>query len=265
MESKAPQLLKKIWRNEVYRRALSNYMIKGYMLRDRRYTLAAIDKIVRGDLTDVQMLKLIVDIVGINPCHESRPVDRARERTRMIKSLTTGLRVHRYLDYGCGDGTITQQIGKCFDLPRGNVIGIDVHHTDNPNITFLGTTINNNYPADGSIDLITAFVSLHHISDLDNALSRIYRWLRPGGLLIIREHDCGGDDSLRDYLNLIHAYLSVREYGDCDTDALYAGIKYRSFYEWDRILSSVGFSRVRHETYRTHNPQKLYYASYMKK
>lgn len=45
---------------------------------------------------------------------------------------------------------------------------------------------------DNSVDLILCFIGLHHIplEKIDNFISSIYRILRPGGVFLLRDHDC---------------------------------------------------------------------------
>ena len=62
---------------------------------------------------------------------------------------------------------------------------------------------------------MTAFVTFHHISQLKQTLDELVRILRPGGYLILREHDCKSEQSLSaKYLNVIHAIIISARVGE---------------------------------------------------
>lgn len=95
--------------------------------------------------------------------------------------------ISRYLDYGTGDGTVADAIGKVIGA---HTRGVDVFHMDRP----IPTTVireGDTLPSEWSnrFHLITAFVVLHHVKDQEHALRELYRVLAPGGILIMREHD----------------------------------------------------------------------------
>lgn len=99
-----------------------------------------------------------------------------------------------YLDIGCFDGNITNAIGNYFRLSPLQVYGVDIvdFPNMNSNITFNqydGITL----PfSNDSFDLVTCLMTLHHIPEenLCKLLTEIHRVMRPGGIIIIREHDC---------------------------------------------------------------------------
>ena len=74
---------------------------------------------------------------------------------------------------------------------------------------------------DASCDVILALMSLHHIPNKRLMLDEIKRILKPGGLFIIREHDCVSN-GLGLVLDVVHGFYSMvwanpREMEDFDT------------------------------------------------
>lgn len=139
---------------------------------------------------------------------------------------------------------------------------------------------------DRSVDLITSFVTFHHIGDVHGTLNELARILRPGGYLIIREHDCGNEASLsKKYLNFVHAIMMIAGVGEFGGAAVCDGqkgweeekmeivkyaktIHYRSCVEWEKELGRVGFvlrGTLWYGQDGANNPQKLFYGVYQLK
>ncbi len=150
------------------------------------------------------------------------------------------------------------------------------------------------YLDDSRVDLITCFVTLHHVPQLKPILSELVRILRPGGYLILREHDCKKARTLlAKYLNFVHAFMMIARVGefshvcsnhinqtqdesddDSESDTTdweqqksdiikyTSSIQYRTRCEWQKELESVGFRLKATFQYDLPNPQELYYAIY---
>ncbi|HEX5493889.1 MAG TPA: methyltransferase domain-containing protein [Mycobacteriales bacterium] len=113
--------------------------------------------------------------------------------------LTAGSRV---LDLGCGAGVPCTRIL----ADRHHVLGVDMsarqlelarEHV--PAATFQRAEMTTlDFPA-GSWDAVTAFYSLTHLPRAEQAalITRIARWLRPGGLLLATFSVAGGQDSVQ--------------------------------------------------------------------
>ena len=128
-------------------------------------------------------------------------------------------------------------------------------------------------------------------------LSELVRILRPGGYLIIREHDCRKERSLQaKYLNFIHAFMMIARVGEfgylsnnrnsegqneayggenhtmdwqeqkCDIIKYTSTIQYRIRDEWTDKLVHAGFHHkitLEYDPKKSRgNPQALYYAVY---
>lgn len=131
------------------------------------------------------------------------------------------------------------------------------------------------------------FVTLHHVPDLTKTINELARALRPGGFLIIREHNCETQYSVvPKYLNFVHAIMMIAKVGefahmpDESTDENHEdqwkkqkknileytkSNQYRTKSQWDREFSRVGFAplvKLDYDVSRTPNPQHLFYGLY---
>jgi len=103
----------------------------------------------------------------------------------------------KYLDISCGDCNTTHYLGDLLGISKENIHGIDFkkwgQYTDknrNTDITmkyYIQSEGKLPYK-DNEFDLISTFMVLHHIPNLDNTLSEISRILSKGGYFMIREH-----------------------------------------------------------------------------
>ena len=100
-----------------------------------------------------------------------------------------------YLDIGCGDGKKTDIFASAFDIAKKNINGTDINtwgpYSNDKKFSFKFKEIINgklDYN-DKTFDIITIFLTLHHIENIDLMLNEIYRILKKNGTLIIIEHD----------------------------------------------------------------------------
>ena len=150
---------------------------------------------------------------------------------------------------------------------------------------------------DNRVDLITCLVTLHHVSQINLILLELARILRPGGYLILREHDCKRERSFTaKYLNFIHAFMMIArvgEFADASANHLHQNectsnddpesdtsdwvkqkadvirytnsIQYRTRGEWHQELDRVGFrlkAIIDYDINIASNPQEVFYAVY---
>ncbi|MDD4930919.1 MAG: methyltransferase domain-containing protein [Candidatus Colwellbacteria bacterium] len=84
----------------------------------------------------------------------------------------------------------------------------------------------------GYFSIITAFMVLHNVSDIEDRLSEIHRILKPGGLFIMREYDSG--TQCQKVVSDIDKILTDR-----------TTIKHQSFYmsseDWNKLMYTNGF------------------------
>lgn len=189
-----------------------------------------------------------------------RGVYRAQEIAPFVGGVVT-----RYLDFGCGDRTITEAVGRYYGLDRGAIIGVDLFDSGAAGSLFYHTTAE--IPS-GTIDLITAFVSLHHVQDQQAQIAEFARLLAPNGTIVIREHDLAKDmhELMFDYLQHIHIVAAVWDTEGALADIL-RGATYRSQYEWTELFAYAGLEQIalKRPDPKVANPQGLYYASYAAK
>lgn len=210
------------------------------------------------------------------------PVDgRAQNRIRDVrKLLPLDLRVRCLLDFGCAEGSITAQLAAAFHVPPASAHGCDVRDVRTKRgFTFTVLRSPDLPYADASVDLVTALMALHHVpeEDVRTSLRELARVMRPGAVLVIREHHCDPPD-LGLFLDIMHGLYALvwddpPEWPDfLDT---YQAC-YRTREEWTRLIEGAGLRRMtggpRGWMYAmgsesedaSRNPFKFYYAAYEK-
>jgi len=162
----------------------------------------------------------------------------------------------RYLDLGAHDGSITLEVSDEFGFDKKNVYALDVKPTSKVVNEFDGVNL---FYADKFFYLVSFYQVLHHVRDL-RLLEDVSRCTKPGGYLIIREHNKPNNDDNGAFLKLVeleHAIYDVVILEDYDTynefiDSYFA--RYKSKYEWSKILDNHGFKFVRNQDVRTPLP-----------
>ncbi len=108
----------------------------------------------------------------------------------------------RLLDFGCGPGTITVDLGEILQ-PGGSVVGIDfsedviaearanAEKSGSTNVTFDTRSIYETGFEDAEFDVAFAHQVLQHLSDPVAALVEVKRVIKPGGICAVREVDWG--------------------------------------------------------------------------
>ncbi len=158
------------------------------------------------------------------------------------------------LDVGCAEGSLTAAIGRALGLPAQAAVGCDVAPAPAPppvGFTYWRGRAEALPFEDGQFQVVSCIMSLHHFADLDQALSEIRRVLAPGGLVLVREHDCP-DAHFAVFLDFVHCFYAAvegevtlrGEQADADFDAARGQVvsgRYRSLAEWDAVLRRAGF------------------------
>jgi len=159
--------------------------------------------------------------------------------------------ITNYLDIGCGDCMQTKVLGNAIDLPDGSIYGADLSHWGAYNnekrnkvgINIIGLKTDGILPFESeSFCLISAFMVLHHVEQLDTLLSEIARVLKPNGYFFIKEHDAM---TAIDYMlcDIEHAMYDVVKRNDLSYFDTYYG-DYYDWLEWDYILEKYGLKYV---------------------
>jgi len=108
--------------------------------------------------------------------------------------------------------------------------------------------------ADGSLDLVTYFIGLHHCprERLGAYVASVHRVLRPGGHFVLRDHDAGTEERRR-FCALVHtvfnAGLGVPWETDREELRLFEGIDF-----WVDAVSRQGFRDTGRRLLQDHDP-----------
>lgn len=144
-----------------------------------------------------------------------------------------------YLDYGCNNGNITKSMSRFFNLDPTDVYGMDVLYwsgkKNDCGVNMIYRDIENPHidVEDNFFDLITVFHTLHHCKHNDIIAKELVRILKPGGRLILREHNLDKEITTA-YLDLEHLKFEVNENKGHELEEYYS--HYRSEAEWYRII-----------------------------
>lgn len=217
-------------------------------------------------LTDYEIYQRYMDYMKNDMIPKTEDVekafDRGENRSKLIqgslsmarvKDKTILDKVETYLDYGCGDGEITRSVQKKLGLDPKNVHCSDIkQYPSLVNMQFIKSEYGSPLKLeDNTMDLITSHMVLHHIDDkyLEYVLRDLYRIMKPGGVLLIREHDAptnlNENQSFHKVIDVTHDvydYVIEAEMSWKDKDDYYA--KYRpvnGMNGWDETISRVGF------------------------
>eukprot|EP00939_MAST-03C_sp_MAST-3C-sp1_P000418 g418.t1 len=118
---------------------------------------------------------------------------RYSKRIREISAiLPRDFRPRKYLDVGCAEGSITAPLGAHYKLEPSAIVGCDIRDIPTADGMLFEKYDGENLTTheDGSLDLVTMIMALHHVRNPTKLLTEVVRVLRPGGFLVIREHDC---------------------------------------------------------------------------
>jgi SAM-dependent methyltransferase len=263
--------IKYLWKNDYYRDRIIKYIMK-YVRTDRVKVYSDIYSIIRSSITDMhddvhvykELFNYLNKISGIN---NDSDIDRPKERSMAIKSILYQVElvlgetyISSYIDIGSGTGTITDCVGSSLNIP--NTYSSDIVLPQIPGDNFLHIEDGKIPLPDNSIDLVTCFVVLHHVNDLNKFFKEITRIMRKNGIFIIREHNVT-NPIMRIFLDVIHS-ISCIVHNNEDIDKFYSeyDVFFQSMKNWDAIINMAGFKKICDITYTMENPQMLYYAAY---
>jgi len=196
-------------------------------------------------------------IYPLRPQHAPNHHNYGRSMSRVgeIRDLITysGINKHDklvYLDFGCNTGAITTEI--CSQLfPGQECYGVDIlpsSDVDNKNYTYIQIDEKNAMIplSDNSVDIITSLMVLHHVDDSIKYIREISRILKPGGILILKEHDIDGelDADGKVFLDILHGLYSSAwaTYGNKENPnhCINYFANYKKKEDWTSMLKDFG-------------------------
>lgn len=181
--------------------------------------------------------------------------NRETERVKSVKDLIGSNVISTYLDVGCGDGKITKEIVTAFKTIKTYYMTDVLWYNDDEHYFITNyDNISDSYAhiPDGSLDLITLFVSLHHISKISELLDVLKIKLSPNGIIFIREHNVI-NSNVATYLEILHK-IQPDDYPSF----------FRSRETINALFSSKGFVSSGYSEYNMDiNPQKLYHETFV--
>ena len=188
---------------------------------------------------------------------EARKKGRARSRQADLEKDLKKYAgtVDRYLDIGCAEGDLTEVIADLLKVPPEGTYGCDLSAEAPENFsegaTYLQASVEALPFPDDHFGAVSCIMSLHHFPDVPRALIEIRRVLKPGGLMIIREHD-SNSPAFAVFLDFVHYVytillkdeISIRPCcsdSDLENQQLRVVGKYRTAQEWGVAINSAGF------------------------
>lgn len=133
-----------------------------------------------------------------------------------------------YLDIGCLDGKFASCVASHLNLNKFQTHGVDTEICSNSDITFTQYDGKILPFSDNSFDLVSCIMILHRIPEknLEIICSEIFRVMKPGGILVLQEHNIvdGDDKKIADIINL------------------YNSVNCKSSSEWTAAFNKLGFN-----------------------
>ncbi len=217
----------------------------------------------RPDDTRESMYKLLATETLIPSVAEKPGTERTMERVQhLLQLLPADNLINTFLDVGCGNAEITVAIAQAYQIPAGGVYCADVFPaTEFTTQTVQYSQVKDNHIdlPDQSMDLITAFVAMHHFENFDAMMKEINRILKPGGYLFFREHDVPltRNEVIVKYLDELHTKYADHPGGPINY-LNRANLK-------STLVTDFGFIHIDDLDYPyPSNPQQLYHSLFKK-
>lgn len=242
----------------------------------------------RNNTPDYMIFKELRKLkVGGCSDREARAKSKIKNISELLKYDFVSIKKNKkYVDIGGGDGSISHAVGKALDLDKKSIISADVskifsvnEKRDIEDITYITLEKDSLLPfKSNEMFMVSAFMVLHHLPDINVSLSEIKRILTEGGFALIREHDCRNinDKMLMDLEHRIYEHVIEEEEKEIEFekykgkiyDCGYTDVNfYRSKEIWDNLFEEHGFEKVNikfHEKLEKFNPTNYYYVLYKK-
>ena len=101
------------------------------------------------------------------------------------------------LDLGCGPGSLTLDLAQLCG-PQSSIIGVDLEDQQFPqdhpdNVSFKAASAYDLPFENNSFDAVLAHAVFYHLDDPQRGLNELFRVVRPGGVVGLRDADMAGD------------------------------------------------------------------------
>ena len=169
------------------------------------------------------------------------------DTTRELYRDSSEINPWEYLDVGCGTGRVSREIAATLEVMtqhtdiKDNRIGKYSHKEYEDFMIFDGVDL----PYEDNMYLVvTCLTVLHHAEDPSGLIKSIYRVLKPGGILIMREFDCRSWNQSYS-LDFMHQLLSEGLEEDMSV------VNYRSRDGWRKLITKSCSLRLLKDKYLT--------------
>jgi ubiquinone/menaquinone biosynthesis C-methylase UbiE len=257
---------------------IKKFTVKRY----RNAPSATIDRMInyivhcgKNQLHDSEILLTIASKLNkyVNVKSDSANFGRSMSRIADIsKHLKPFIGSQSYLDIGCSEGDLTYPIGSYLEVPSENIHGCDIVDCGDHKFKFTTASAEHLPYGNNTFPIISMIMSLHHFPNPKQALKEAKRVLTPGGILIIREHDCDSDqfDLFLDFVHYMYAIvinneITLRkghEKEDLDNNKNRIIANYRSKHNWNQEITNAGFIRSKYIRPKYPDMFRSYYALY---
>ena len=244
-----------------------------------------IENILNSDYTDDEILFNLNKLKfskTYKPQDLNSDIIRGRARVREIKNMFYNNKIilktnnkSKYLDIGSGNGIITKVIGESFGFSFQNIYGTEIskwqekEHENSKTAVKTSYIVGNSLPFDeNTFEMVSCIMSIHHFEFKDEMIKEIYRVLKPGGLLIIREHEFDHSKEMKDLIDLEHALYATVIHEKMDLEKInnfwntYIG-DYFSFEDLKNDLNKLHFKSLSNEI-NIKGPTAYYWCAFRK-
>lgn len=228
---------------------------------DKKYILRTLKQGASEGKTDNELFREMNSIMNkrlysIEGAPDNQDNTRAKIRADEIREIISQLgepNIKTMLDFGGGEGTITGTLGRELGLDKDHIYNTDIKvPREQGDITFLlANEDQTNIPlGDGTIDLVTCLMVLHHLRHPQKTIDEFHRVLVPGGYLILREHDLQKENGrdIKQQLDMLHGFYEA-VWGTPEQlenpefpNGFYSDYREREY--WTHMIENAGFVRV---------------------
>lgn len=159
--------------------------------------------------------------------------------------------VSNLLDIGGADGSMGVSIAKTLNIDLKNVMLIDVNPQPKEEYKSEGVKYKHGSASqlevqDGTYDVCILSMVLHHLETIEEktkCLEEVYRVLKPGGYLFIREHDIhDNNEKIFKYIHLLYSAVLTNELNV--DDAFNEKEYYITYDNLKDMIDKIGFNIV---------------------